>query len=420
MGNISGIVTDTSGIITLSGAVVQLEKSGQMVTTGTDGHFMLASTSIFNKSKQQPQSSKLFAKINNGRLSIKVKEKLPLEIKIYTIHGKSISKNLQTIDAGIHHFLLPHFGAGTYLCIIKWDNNEVILKYNSFGGVSGSTGATQSLFFNGLVKEAKVTAVIDDVIKVKKQGYLNCRIKVTNSDTNGIEIKMIEQDAGTLTDIDGNVYHAIRIGYQVWTVENFRGTKYNDGTLIFHEPDSIQWDNLAIPAYCYYNNTTNTDSIKKFGALYNWYAIDPENPKKIAPVGWHVPSGYEWITLKNYLIANGYSSSGTTDTAIAKSMAAKIDWHTSTISGAIGNDLNKNNESGFSALGGGYRGGSRGKFDKISDQGIWWSTTTVLCDPFGRCVWILNSNSDITRLGDCWVSSNGFSLRLVKDSVRLE
>jgi hypothetical protein len=43
------------------------------------------------------------------------------------------------------------------------------------------------------------------------------------------------------------------------------------------------WSRATTPKYCFYNNTTNADSIKKFGALYNWYVVDPANVKKIAP-----------------------------------------------------------------------------------------------------------------------------------------
>jgi hypothetical protein len=36
----------------------------------------------------------------------------------------------------------------------------------------------------------------------------------------------------TLTDPDRNTYTTVTIGNQVWTVENLRTTKYNDGTAI--------------------------------------------------------------------------------------------------------------------------------------------------------------------------------------------
>src|SRR4030043_168747 len=129
--------------------------------------------------------------------------------------------------------------------------------------------------------------------------------------------------SGTVTDADGNVYQTVKIGNQVWTVENLRTTKYDDGSAIPLVTDSAAWAALTTPGFCYYNNTTNADNIKKFGALYNWHAV---NTKKLAPKGWHVPTEAEWITLENYLIANGYNWDGTkTENKIAKSMAAKTD-----------------------------------------------------------------------------------------------
>ena len=91
----------------------------------------------------------------------------------------------------------------------------------------------------------------------------------------------------SVADLDGNVYHAIRIGTQTWTVENLRTTKYNDGTSIPLIIDSIAWSLSTTPGYCFYNNTTNADSIKKIGALYNWFSV---TTCKLAPTGWHIPT----------------------------------------------------------------------------------------------------------------------------------
>jgi uncharacterized protein (TIGR02145 family) len=224
-------------------------------------------------------------------------------------------------------------------------------------------------------------------------------------------------NSGTVTDADGNVYTTVKIGTQEWTVENLRVTKYRDGSAITKITDSAAWyniynNNLTTPAYCYYNNTTNADSIKKFGALYNWYAV---NTGKLAPAGWHVPTDAEWTVMENYLVLNGYNWDGTRDTSqdnkIAKSLAAKTDWYINTTTGAIGTDLTKNNSSGFSALPGGcrYYGGT---FSNQGDDGYWWSVTENYAS--GACSRYLYYDYDgIIRY--YYLKSCGFSVRLVRD-----
>jgi uncharacterized protein (TIGR02145 family) len=177
---------------------------------------------------------------------------------------------------------------------------------------------------------------------------------------------------GSLTDIDGNVYKTIQICDQEWTVENLRTIRYNDGTPITLDTSAASWASATTGEYCYYKNTINSDSIKKFGALYNWAAV---NTKKLAPLGWHVPTDSEWNSLKNCLIANGYNfDSSTMDNIIAKSLAAKTDWHATSTPGAVGNDLSKNNRSGFSGLPSGYRSPD-GAFYNICIVCYWWSAT---------------------------------------------
>lgn len=217
-------------------------------------------------------------------------------------------------------------------------------------------------------------------------------------------------ESGTVTDYDGNVYATVKIGNQVWTAENLRVTKYNDGTPIPYIADNMVWDTLSTPGYCYYTNTTNIDSIKKFGAFYNWYTI---NANSFAPKGWHVPSDSEWDILQNYLISNGYNYDGTTmGNKIAKSLAAKTDWEPSSDSGAIGNDLTSNNKSNFSALPSGYRYRD-GAFTDIGTYGLWW-TSTYGGDWVGAGYRCLGYN--VYQLyGTYEYCESGFSVRLVKD-----
>lgn len=217
----------------------------------------------------------------------------------------------------------------------------------------------------------------------------------------------------SIIDIDGNVYHVVQIGNQQWTMENLRVTRYNDGTAIPKDTSAATWNWATTPKYCYYGNTTNADSIKKFGALYNWYVVDTANPKKIAPVGWHVPTDSEWTIMENYLIANGYNYDGTTtDNKIAASLTGQTDWlSNSSITGSIGNDLTNNNSSGFSALGGGYRG-TNGDFVLIGKYGYWWSSTED--DERGAYIRTLYYDDYCVR-GSASIKWSGYSVRLIRD-----
>jgi uncharacterized protein (TIGR02145 family) len=213
----------------------------------------------------------------------------------------------------------------------------------------------------------------------------------------------------SISDIEGNIYHTVKIGNQEWTVENLRTTKYNDGTTIPFVTDRAAWQALTTPGYCYDNNTSNADSIIKFGALYNWYAV---NTKMLAPVGWHVSTDAEWDTLQNYLITNGYNWDGsTTGNNIAKAMAAKTDWPSSVNAGEVGTDLTKNNTSGFSALPCGYRN-SVGDFGWFYD--CYWWTATELFTVYAWSRHLSYGNSSLLR-GTSQIKSSGFNVRLVKD-----
>ena len=183
----------------------------------------------------------------------------------------------------------------------------------------------------------------------------------------------------TITNCDGNPVPTIVYGTQEWTVENVCHTTYRDGTPIPQVTDNTEWLNLTTGAWCYYNNDPTRHR------LYNGYAIlgihdnDPNTPnKEFAPEGWHVPRDFEWITLIEYLIANGYNYDGTTTgNKISKSMASTTGWVNSTIIGAIGNDQNLNNGSGFNALPNASRGNSVGGFSTNGYGSSWFSSTTV-------------------------------------------
>ena len=210
-----------------------------------------------------------------------------------------------------------------------------------------------------------------------------------------------------IRDADGNVYSEVKIGNQVWMVENLKTTRYNDSTAIPLVTDNTAWAALRTPGYCWYKNDTLCKV--KCGALYNWYAA--VGTGKLAPTGWHIPSDSEWNTLQNYLIVNGYNYDGTiSDNKIAKSMSTKTNWDTSSIVGAIGNDLSKNNSSGFSALPCSYRY-DNGSCDDMGRMGTWWSSDEYGVFAQGQ---ILFYNQADLYYSACnkW---RGYSVRLIKN-----
>jgi len=176
-----------------------------------------------------------------------------------------------------------------------------------------------------------------------------------------------QADSKTITDVDGNVYHTVTIGTQTWLVENLKTSKYNDGTPIPNVTNGSAWNALTTGAWCNYKNSKANDA--KYGKLYNWYAV---GTGMLAPVGWHVATNADWSTLNSY-VANHTDFSGT----VGKALAATTAWDVTTDIGAIGNDLKKNNSTGFSALPGGGRL-IEDSFYLIGDYGTWWTSSDLL------------------------------------------
>jgi hypothetical protein len=84
-----------------------------------------------------------------------------------------------------------------------------------------------------------------------------------------IVIRSSAQETATFTDSrDGKIYQTVIFGDQTWMAEN----------LNYETPDG---------SWCYENDPS---SCSKYGRLYDW-----ETAKKVAPIGWHLPSEDEWL-----------------------------------------------------------------------------------------------------------------------------
>lgn len=196
----------------------------------------------------------------------------------------------------------------------------------------------------------------------------------------------------TVTDIDGNVYHTVKIGTQIWLVENLKTTRYNDGAPISLVTDSTAWSTLTAGGYCWYVNDIINKNI--YGALYNWFTV---NTGKLAPDGCHVPTDDEWTTLTTYL-------GGETGAGAKLKESGTTHWRTP--------NAGATNETGFTALPGGIRN-INGSFKAIGDDGYWWSATEY--GSTGK-VWYRNmnyNNAGVVRVSNNKI--NGQSVRCVVD-----
>ena len=199
-----------------------------------------------------------------------------------------------------------------------------------------------------------------------------------------------------VTDADGNVYTYVTIGSQQWMVENWKDTKYADGTVIPNLTLNADWnaeDGTAghDGAYCYYNNDEATYKAD-YGALYNWYAVD--NAHGLAPAGWRVPALADFALLITYLGATpGHKLR---ETGITH-------W--------IAPNTGATNEVGFNGVGGGIRS-EAGVFQWILDSGYFWKQTSFNA-----------TNAYLSGLGynnldvfnSTGLKTRGFSVRMMRD-----
>ncbi len=215
-----------------------------------------------------------------------------------------------------------------------------------------------------------------------------------------------ETTSGTFIDSrDGNEYNWVQIGDQVWMAEN----------LAYLPSVNMVADGSEDAAGSYYyvygydgTNVTDakaTDNYTTYGVLYNWTAAmdgeassttNPSGIQGVCPTGWHLPSDAEWIELTDYLGGEEFAGGKLKETGTTH-------W-ASPNAGAT-------NETGFTALPGGYRSGY-GNFYDIGNLGYWWSSTEYDTDRALSRSLLCNYSS---LYSSNKVKEIGFSVRCVRD-----
>jgi uncharacterized protein (TIGR02145 family) len=205
---------------------------------------------------------------------------------------------------------------------------------------------------------------------------------------------------------DGQLYNTIQIGAQCWMQQNLNiGTMVMDHyTGILHSHCS---NNGIIEKYCFTNNPANCDL---YGGLYDWNELmDYSNVpgiQGICPGGWHIPTDTELCALTTFLDStincNVWGWSGTNAGGKMKEIGL-THWNYP--------NYGATNESGFTALPGGFRDNDGSQHDIGNDACFWSSSQGSTSGSINRN--LDYSYADVRRYN----SSNafGYSVRCLKD-----
>jgi len=184
----------------------------------------------------------------------------------------------------------------------------------------------------------------------------------------------------------------VSICNQVWMTKNLDVATYRNGDSIPQVTDPTQWVNLTTGAWCYYNNNPINGPI--YGKLYNWYAVN--DPRGLAPVGYHVSTDSEWTSLVSCLGGDSIAGGKLKE-------AGFMHW--------LSPNTAATNSSGITGLPAGCRDFD-GSFNYISSYAIWWSANEA--DTTTAWAHNLYYNDGIhLRFSD--LKTLGFSIRCLKD-----
>ena len=222
-------------------------------------------------------------------------------------------------------------------------------------------------------------------------------------------------DNSPVEDIDGNQYATFQLGDQVWMAENLKVIHYSDGTPIDHVESTEEWLGLEKDSKAYASYDNSDLDFVTYGALYTWSAAMngsassdeyPGEVQGVCPAGWHLPSDSEWKQLEydlgmNELDVRDKEWRGYTEGGMLKQEGISL-WDEP--------NYLATNESGFSAIPGGYRK-VEGDFLDRGSFAAFWSSTGYEDEALMRG---LNTKRG-SILRENYPKSSGLSVRCVKE-----
>jgi uncharacterized protein (TIGR02145 family) len=232
-----------------------------------------------------------------------------------------------------------------------------------------------------------------------------------------IDYKLKEEcrEITSVTDIDGNVYPAAKIGEQYWMGKNLMVSRYRNGDPIKTGLTGKDWElsgegarNVYSRLYPFYDNINSVEEVRLiYGELYNWFAVD--DARGLCPTGWHVPSMEELMQMIEFIVSdneNVYRDHS------ANLLKATSGWVRSGI-GQNGTDI-----YGFTALPGGYITPGGSPWLRLYFAYFWTSTGKVgdNSSPGSAHYYRMEAQSFLPRM--TMEKTAGMSIRCIKSGKR--
>ena len=194
-----------------------------------------------------------------------------------------------------------------------------------------------------------------------------------------------------------STFEEIKIGKQIWMVENLNVDRYLNGDEIPQAKSKKEWIEAfkkGQGAWTYFEGIEANGLV--YGRLYNWYAVN--DARGLAPIGFSIPTIDEWLELIEF--AGGQPEAG-------GNLKSKKMW----------NSGNGKDKLGLNILPGSYRGangnydyklGTNAEFWTSSDlhKGLMTSITEAYDIKFSINPW--SEKAAVTKLG------SGLSVRCIK------
>lgn len=263
---------------------------------------------------------------------------------------------------------------------------EISSKPTTIGGfgitdavtLAGDQSISGVKSFDGKVK---VLAPFENTDAVNKE-YVDAIIQKIDKLEAIMAINGISIPEETVVDVEGNIYRVVSIGTQKWMADNLKTTKYSDGSSI----GTYYW---------YLNNESGYKS--SYGALYPWEVV---SSNQICPSGWHVPGIDEWTQLLTFFGGAEFPGGKLRE-------IGTIHW-------VDFNPARITNETGFNAVGNGWRRSVDGVFDQLGWASYLWSSTQDDLEA-ANAKFVTITSSGILNVGNTVLKSYGLAIRCVKD-----